>query len=65
MKISHKAPLVKKLVNALLFLAHGVRRHRVTFQLADGEAGELSVVGRFKADCTGPHLIGLCRRQIA
>ena len=39
-----------------------VRRHRVTFQLADGEAGELSVVGRFKADCTGPHLIRLCRR---
>ena len=38
-------------VNALLLLAHGVRRHRVTFQLSDGEAGELSVVGRLKADC--------------
>ena len=32
--------------------SQGVRRHRVTFQLADGEAGELSVVGRLKADCT-------------
>ena len=39
-------------VNALLFLAHGVRRHLVTFQLARGEAGGLSVVGRLKADCT-------------
>ena len=28
-----------------------VRRHRVTFQLADGEARELSVVGGLKADC--------------
>ena len=32
--------------NALLLLAHGVRRHRVTFQLSDGEAGEIGVVGR-------------------
>ena len=32
-------------VNALLFLAHGVQRHRVIFQLVDGEAREHSVVG--------------------
>ena len=37
---------------ALLFVAHGERRHRVTFELADGEARELSVVGRLKADGT-------------
>ena len=43
------APLVKLLVNAPLFVSHGVRRHRVTFQLADGEAGEPSVRGRLKA----------------
>ena len=35
--------------SAALFLAHGVRRHRVTFQLAESEAG--SVVGGHKADC--------------
>ena len=35
------------------FSSHtGVRRHRVTFQLADGEARELSAVGRLKADGT-------------
>ena len=31
-------------VNGLLLLAHGVGRHRVTFQPSDGEAGERSVV---------------------
>ena len=39
-------------VNAVLFLTHGVRRHRITFQLADGEAGELSMVRRLEADYT-------------
>ena len=35
------------------FSSHtGVRRHRVNFQLANGEAGEFRVVGRLKADCT-------------
>ena len=35
------------------FSSHSaVKRHRVTFQLAGGEAGGLGVVGRFKTDCT-------------
>ena len=34
------------------FSSHtGARRHRVTFQLSDGQVGDTSVVGRVKTDC--------------